>query len=108
MRQSQGFKSTRKYKAIRSFICILFGQPDYTDHISNGVSFKWYLHKVIKYIPISHRGKIVEFALHLLSNKNIKAECKILRYSNEINDANLLSLYHTNPRDSFRILVRNQ
>lgn len=36
------FKHSEEYKIIRRRLTILLGQPDYSDEIIKGVSFKWY------------------------------------------------------------------
>lgn len=62
MREATGFKRTRKYKEIRRFLRDFIGIPDYTDHIVNGVSFKWFVDgRINENLP--HIADILEIVL---------------------------------------------
>jgi hypothetical protein len=78
-----GFKATKEYMQVRSGLCNFLGQPSYTDHIKNGVSFKWYL-DIIKHYEIPKefskmKDDIGEYILfHMFLPRTCTVEIKFL------------------------------
>jgi len=92
------FKKTEKYKIFRRFICDLLGQPNYTDRIVNGVSFKWYLNEEIKTNIPRTNEKIRKFLIEKIPKEyNYNVEIKIIPSG---------SCQYRYRDDSLRILVR--
>ena len=44
--KSKGYRKTETYKELNKIIEYTFVKPDYIDNIKDGVSFKWYIHRL--------------------------------------------------------------
>lgn len=104
MRTANGFKKTEEYKRIRKHLVNLFGQPDYTDHIVDGVSFKWYVVNLPR--EIKSEKNIKKYVESVISTpKNIFSEVKLIKNTRSL-DNNPRKYHYLFYSDSLRILVR--
>ena len=104
-RKGMNFKKNKNYKTIRRLLIEMLDQnPDYTDRIVNGVSFKWYLHNIVYYEGLKEL-LIRYISMEFPDGYDVKV--KIIKYPAKIiRDEFSPFIYKRFSGDSLRILVK--
>ena len=106
VREASGWKRTQEYKDVRWILKGALGTPDYTDHIKNGVSFKWYLdHRFRNRIPLNYEGRELDFIESLLGGFPVNVDVKFLGPPPM---GSMILRGRSLGYDTFRILVRGR